>query len=336
MTLSHALSRRAFVVSVAGCAGASLWPSGSKATPLGKLEKPNIALAISVPAAVFLPVYIAADRFWQSNGLRGKPINFRGDAEIAQALVSDSIDVAVLAGDGLVNLIRAGADCIGFYAGFHGADFAWISLPSIKTWDDVKGTSVGVTTYGSMTDQCARFMLRRHNLEPLKDVKIVQGGAPGSMYQLLKSGRIQGAVLAPPYHAMAIADGFNVLATQAEVIAPQWPKELFVAKTRFIDAHPNTLKALLRAHVSAIRLANVDPSVPVAALMQQLKITESVASATWKEIQSSFVETGMLPTPKNMELFWSVAIATGRVTEPWPNSRLLDERFIKTFSEWAP
>ena len=37
-----------------------------------------------------------------------------------------------------------------------------------------------------------------------------------------------------------------------------------------------------------------------------------------------------------MEIFWSITIAAGTVAEPWPASRLLDERFIGTFAEWAP
>jgi hypothetical protein len=37
-----------------------------------------------------------------------------------------------------------------------------------------------------------------------------------------------------------------------------------------------------------------------------------------------------------MDIFWSIVIAAGTVKEPWPASRLMDERFIGTFAQWAP
>jgi len=37
-----------------------------------------------------------------------------------------------------------------------------------------------------------------------------------------------------------------------------------------------------------------------------------------------------------MEVFWSLQIERGEAKEPWPNARILDDRFIRTFAEWAP
>ena len=37
-----------------------------------------------------------------------------------------------------------------------------------------------------------------------------------------------------------------------------------------------------------------------------------------------------------MPVFWEIAVAAGEVTEPWPESRFFDRRFVDTFDEWAP
>jgi NitT/TauT family transport system substrate-binding protein len=337
VTPQRRLTRRAFVTGAVGTAGAALaLPSRGSAAPLGKLEKPDMRVGASVVGASFLPIYVAVDHTWKAEGLTSELINFRGDAELAQALVGDSVDVACISCDALVSLINAHAPCIGFYCGFYTAAFAWISVPSIKSWSDVKGTSVSITTYGSMTDQFARYMMTKHGLEPLKDVQIVQGGPPASMFQLLKSGRTQGSLLAPPYVAMAKAEGFSVLATEAGEVAAQWPNEVFVAKTKFIEDNPNTLKALLRAHVAASRLSSTDPAVAIAALVDRLKITPPIAKATYDEIMPSLDEKGLLPSKANMDVFWAVEQKNGKVTERWPDAKILDDRFIKTFSSWAP
>jgi hypothetical protein len=50
---------------------------------------------------------------------------------------------------------------------------------------------------------------------------------------------------------------------------------------------------------------------------------------------AGYDERGRLPT-RSMPTFWEVAIAAGDATEPWPESKLLDSRFVESFDEWAP
>ena len=250
--------------------------------------------------------------------------------------MGDSVDIALVPGDTIVSMVNAKSDCIGFYAGFNAADFAWVANPSIKSWNDTKGTSVAITSYGALTDQIARYMLKKQGLAALTDVQIIAGGPPASMFQLLKAGRAQSAILAPPFVARAKSEGFTVLGTQAEIVGPQWPKEVFVARKKFIEENPRTLEALLRAHVSAIRLLNSDSAIATSTLVQTLKFTPEVAQATYEEIRASYDESGNLPQPNSMASFWNVMKESGKVTEAWPNSAILDDRFIRTFSSWAP
>jgi hypothetical protein len=46
-------------------------------------------------------------------------------------------------------------------------------------------------------------------------------------------------------------------------------------------------------------------------------------------------ERGTLPEPY-MDVFWQVEMQGGDLKAPIPESKLLDDRFIKTFDEWAP
>ena len=73
----------------------------------------------------FLPAYVAAARTWNDAGIDGQLVAFRGDAEVAQALAGDSIDVSFASLNGLINLINSGQPIIGFYSGFHQADFTF-------------------------------------------------------------------------------------------------------------------------------------------------------------------------------------------------------------------
>jgi NitT/TauT family transport system substrate-binding protein len=327
------LTRRRFAQgSAAATAFAGLGRRAMPA-PLGPIEKPRLTLGIPLDAASFMPVYVAAARTWKPQGLDIELISFRGDAEVAQALAGDSIDLSLQSLDGLINLINAGQPVRGFYAGFHQSDFAWFAQPRIKQWQDLKGGTAGVSTYGSLTDALTRYMLKRNGLAPEKEVAIVQSGTTASMLQALKAGRLTLAILSPPFKWMAQDAGLTPLGTQLE-IAPQWPKHAFLAKGKLIDDNPNTLRAFLRAHVAALRLARAQPALTVDILVERLKWSHAHAERAYAETMPAYDERGSLPDA-HMDVFWSIEIAGGTVTQAWPDGRLMDDRFIRSFDDWA-
>jgi NitT/TauT family transport system substrate-binding protein len=334
MSRRRPLSRRGFVQAGAA-AGAALAVPRAWAAPT-TIEKRKLTLGLAVPAASFLPVYVAAARTWRDAGLEVEIVSFRGDAEVSQALAGQSLDLTLQSPDGLINLINASQPVKGFYAGFHQADFAWLAQPSVKTWSDLKGGTIGVSTFGSLTDQLTRYVLRKHGLTPGTDVQVMQAGPSATSIQMLRSGRLLAAIQSAPTKWVAQDLGLTVLGTQASEIAPQWPKHAFVARSQFIDDYPGTVRAFLRAHVAAIRLARADRDLAVKALVDQVKYQPAYAARAYDENMPSFDERGRLPDDKYMDIFWSIEVAAGTVPQALPAARLMDTRFIDTFAEWAP
>ncbi len=333
---ANQISRRTLLQAGAGAGLTALTRSPVSAAALGPLERGKLVAAIPVDAASFLPIYLAAGRTWKQQGLDIALTAFRGDAEVSQALAGGSIDFSIQSADGLINMINVGQPVIAFYAGFHQSDYAWLSLPAIKSWEALRGKTAGVSTFGSATDQLTRYALRRHGLVPEKDIQIVQAGPPASIAQALKAQRLAIGILAPPMNWMVADAGFNILGSQGEEIAPQWPKHVFVAKKEFLDHNPNTVQAILRAHVAAIRLARSDRDLVIATYMERLKFQKPYAERAYDAIVPGYDERGALPDQKSMDVFWSLQIERGEAREPWPSDRILDDRFIKTFAEWAP
>jgi NitT/TauT family transport system substrate-binding protein len=130
--------------------------------------------------------------------------------------------------------------------------------------------------------------------------------------------------------------GFTPLGDQGKDIAPQWPKHVFVATRKFLDESPNTVRAILRAHVAAIRLARANRDLVAATYMDRLKFQKPYAERAADAIVPGYDERGALPNEESMKVFWALQIERGEAKEPWPNSKILDDRFIRTFAEWAP
>lgn len=297
-------------------------------TKAPKPEKTNITLGLPVPATTFLPIYIGADRTWKDQGLDVKVVTFRGDAGVSQALAGGSVDMSCQSPDGLISLLQSKQPVIGFWAGFDQADFAWFAKPSIKTWADLKGKTIGVSTYGSLTDQLTRAVLLKHGLDPKKDVRIIQAGPSMASYHALKSGRLDAAILSVPTKLMAEDAGLTRLGTQAKELAPHWPKHVCIAPKAFIAANPNTIKAFIRGLVKAEQIAKKQPNYAIHVLEKQLKYEPDYAKRAYEEAIGGFDTSGELPNKAIMKTFWRVTVASGKVKKVIPTSQLLDRQFI--------
>jgi ABC-type nitrate/sulfonate/bicarbonate transport system substrate-binding protein len=301
----------------------------------GKLETPQLKIGLAVDGTTFLPIYIAAAKTWQAEGIDAQLFVFRGDSEVSQALVGGSVDLHLASTTGLLNLVEAGQPVNAFYAGFDQADLAWLADPGIKRWNDLRGKTLGVSTFGSITDALTQYVLLKHGLTPNKDVQIVQAGGTASAFQALKSGKIAAAIMSSPGKWQAQDDGFTLLGTQASEVAPRWPKHVFISKKSFIAANPNTLTALLRAHVAAVRLAKTDRALAQQIMVDRLHYTPAFAQRAYDDVIGGFDERGRLPQ-RSMATFWQISIKNGDVHSVLPEKSFLDTSFIDSFPKWAP
>ncbi len=305
------------------------------AAPLGAQTAVDLNIGTAVDSPTQLPLYLAITHTFKAQGLNVNMLSFRGDTEVAQALAGNSIDVALASSSGLLNLVTANQGVIGFYGGFNQADFSWIAQPAIKSWRDMKGKSIGVSTFGSLTDLITRYVLQKNHLVPDQDVQIIQAGGSPSAYQAMKAGRLSAAILTAPFKWEAQDSGFTLLGTQAADVAPAWPKHFYMAKTSLISAKPQVITALLRAHVAALRLAKADKPLGVQTLVDRLKYDPKYADRAYDEAMPGFDERGRVPE-KSMPVFWKLVIAQGIVKAPLPENQMVDKHFIDTFSTWAP
>lgn len=329
-------SRRRFIrATTLALTASSVRARAALAAPAFRAEKPSLKMGIPVDAASFLPVYVAATRTWAEQGLDVQLVSFRGGAEAKQALAGDSLDLIFDSPTGVISMIAANQPVIGIYAGCYQTDFSWLAKPTIKNWNDLRGGTLGISTFGTGTDALTRFVLQKHRLDPEKDVQVIQAGGSLSAYQAMKSGRLSAACLAAPFKWQAQEEGFTLLGTQAREVSGQWPSHMLYTKMTFIDQNPNTIRALLRGYVAALRFARANRDIAVGLMADRLKYAPNWALRAYDEAMPGFDERGGLPE-KSMDVFWKITIQEGYVTAPWPEARFFDRRFTNSFKSWAP
>ncbi|OGP66259.1 MAG: hypothetical protein A2169_03800 [Deltaproteobacteria bacterium RBG_13_47_9] len=300
-----------------------------------KPETIKLSIGLPVPAISFLPFWVADQNgFFKEEGItEAKVFAFRGDADVVQALAAGTVDVNVASLTGLVSTIHSGQKFRGVWAGYNMALFDWYAQPKFKSIAETKGGRYAVSKYGALTDSLTRYALRSAGLDPDKDVKILQLGGSTQSLAAMEAGQLDAAILSFPQAYIASEKGFVKLMSQKEQIAPDWPTHVVYAKEEFITKNPNTVKALLRATGKAIEWIKANPDEAAKAASKQLKFKVEHCRRAIDEIQEGWYSDGRLPK-KGLKIFWEIAVEAGDVKEAWPDTKWLNETFLKTQDQW--
>jgi len=305
------------------------------AFPQGKPEKPNLTIGLPVTTSTFLPLYLAEYQgYFKNEGLNVKIVAFHGGTDMVRGMIAGAVDVGVTSLAGVTVGIKAKQPLRVFYGGFNMTVFDWYAVKSIKSLADAKGKRFGISRIGSSTDLLTRYALKVNGIDP-KSVQIIQGGRSSPRLAAMDSGQIDVNIFAPPETFIAADKGYNRILRQSD-IAPDYPFHVFFATQDFIKSNPNTIKAILRSFVRAVRTAKADKKLSEKVLVDKVGIDPKFAARTYDEIIDKIYEDGRLPSDKGMKAFWELGLMSGKYKEAWPKSRYLDTTYLNSYSEWKP
>lgn len=307
-------------------------PAAAADTP----EKTDVTIGLPVTTSTFLPIYLAEkDGLFKKHGLNVKLVTFHGGTDLVRGMIAGAVDVGVTALAGVSLGIAAGQPIKAFYGGFNMAVFEWYATKDIKSIKDTEGKRFGVTRVGSSTDFLTRYALKSRDIDPKKDVKIVQGGGSAARLAAMKSGQLDVNIFAAPEKFIAADLGYNRILRQSD-IAPDYPYHVFFATEKFLNENPNTVRALLRAFVEGVRLAKADKDRSVKLLIERVGMAPKYAGRTYDDFIDRIYEDGRLPSEAGMKAFWEIGMEAGQYKEPWPKDRYLNPTFIDSYAKWKP
>jgi len=300
----------------------------------GEIEQKKIKVGIPVDTATFLPLYVADGQgFFKDEGLDVEIYAFKGDAGVVQALAGDSIDISVASLTGLVQSIDSNQPFKAFWGGFNQSDFDWYSK-TLTSMDDAKGAVFGITSYGSLTDSLTRYAIKKAGLDPDKDVQILQAGGSSERIAAMESGQMDVSILATPYKFMAKDQGMNLLLSEREDIVSKWPNHVIYGKEDLINSKPESIKAFLRAIVTANEYIEADPEGAAKVMAEKLQFEEKYAKLAVEDVSLGYDKRGGIDQ-EGLDFFWELSVEMGEVDSPWEDGKWLDRTFIDSQDEWV-
>jgi NitT/TauT family transport system substrate-binding protein len=169
------------------------------------------------------------------------------------AIVAQDVQVGNAAGSGVANAAVRGADTVSTGCVINVLAYELVVLDSIKSPEDLKGKSIGISRFGSASDVAARELLKGLGLRPMEDVKILQIGGASERAAGFSRGVIAGFP-SPPGNVHLIPGGLphRILADMADLPKP-YPLPFICAVTTksYLAKNRDTVKRVLMALIES-------------------------------------------------------------------------------------
>lgn len=128
--------------------------------------------------------------FYQKHGLDAEVVYIASSTLSAAAVLSNHIQVGMVAGSGVVNAAASGGDLVSVACFVNVLDYELVVQPSINSAEALKGKSIGISRFGSVTDVAVRAFLAELKLRPGADVTLRQVGGAAERAAAFKQGAV--------------------------------------------------------------------------------------------------------------------------------------------------
>ncbi len=225
---------------------------------------------------IYLPAKLAeALGYYKEQGLEVALEDEQAGVEGADALVAGEVEGVVGFYDHTVDLASKGkhAESIVQFSRAPG-EVELVSLriaDRVKSFADLKGTSLGVTGLGSSTNFLTQYMTVRNGL-PVSAVHSIAVGAGGTFLAALKQGAIDGGMTTEPTVSRAVDTGlarvFVDMRTEAATRAAlggTYPAACLYMSTEYVHKHPEIAQKLANAFVKTLKWIATHSGAEIAA-----------------------------------------------------------------------
>ncbi len=246
--------------------------------------------------------------------------SFNAGPDVVQAILSGSLDVAYIGPNPTITAyLQSRTAGVRVVAGATSGGASLVVKPEIRSLADLKGKRLATPQLGNTQDVGLRYWLTQQGLTATTDgggdVAILPQ-ANSAAVQSFSTGAISGGWLPEPYASQLVKAGGVVLVDERTL----WPDRAFVtthviARRAFAEESPETLRAVLEAHLDALDLTSknaaaaqqsvaaqikkitttdLDPAL-LAAAWGNLAFTADPLAATLKQSADHAAAVGLLP-----------------------------------------
>ena len=231
-----------------------------------------------------------------------------GSGIASRALVAGSVIISPIATPTVMNAVLAGSDMVILAHTMPGVVQRLMVRPDIKRDDDLKGKTIAVTTFGSLTDFLVRHLAKLKGMNPDKDFALLQIGSDADRLIALRQGKVPAATLSHPAFVIAQRAGFHPLWDFFKEVDYPWSE---IATTRSqIKQDRDLVMRYMRAHLEAIARFKQEPELAKKVIKKMLRLDDdTLAQESW-ELFAKYRIAAPYPNIKGMKASYEYVAQT--------------------------
>jgi len=285
----------------------------------------RIRVAVSNPNMPNLTVAMAQKNgFFKDETLEAEIIRMNPNVAIT-ALATGDVDYCQLFG-AVVGGAIAGLP-VRIVAGYlDNWPMTLIAQPEYRSIKDLKGKTLGISSFGATPDVAARMMLKRAGVDPEKEIKVLALGSDAARLTALTQRVVDVVVISPPADAQMEKQGYRILARAYELFS--FPYLGLGTHTRKIKEKPDEIRRVIKATIRANRFIRDNRDEAVRTLIGWGKVEREFAYASYDALKNLFNADGAVPED-GLKLVIEQARRGAKVTREVAPNEVVDLSFLR-------
>jgi len=330
------------------CTAPAARPAAGPASPSPAAAAPPPAVSAPPPTAAAVPVaaqpvkvaygFISADALplwvgeeqgiYRKHGLVPESTFLQSSAQVAAAMASGEIELALTAVFGVVEIDLAGGDQVILAAVHRYLPLRLHARPDIRRVEDLRDKRISITRLGSGGAMVTEILLQRAGLVAGRDATLVQSGTVENQIAALVGNAVDAATVGVPATFVAEREGFPLLADGYESRIPSMHGVVAVTRP-YLAAHDDIVQRFLRGYVETLGLIQRDKALAKRVLAQRTGTDdEDVLERTWQMYVGQMTDTPF-PWPEGVQTVLDHSPPDRVAASGWRAEDFIDERPIR-------
>lgn len=289
-----------------------------------------IRIGYPSPSANFYPLFATKEaNLFEKYGFEPEMIYVQG-VQLIAVHVAGQLDFSSVSGLVFLQASVEGSDLILVASSNDSQPMKLMVHSGITGPKDLKGKTIAVTRFGSLTDLLLRPVLKDWGLEPQKDVKLLQIGRLPDMVVAIAQKKVDGGVISFPNSLQAEKLGIKTLLDFADS-GLDIPSTTVVVSRKYSQSHRETVLRFLKAYIEGTRQLLTDRELSIKALRRYGGVDDrELLNTTYDLFTSRYTKKVPKINPKAVETALSLLAESnpkvkGRKAEEFMDTSFIDE-----------
>ena len=280
----------------------------------------------SLSASQWIPWIAKEAKIYDKNGLDVELVLVKGSGQTSTAILGGSLFAAPVALPTVMLADLGGADLVNIAHTVPGVQSKLLVKQEIKRPEDLRGKKIATSSLGSLGDFLFKYIIRKHGMDPNRDVIWLSIGTPQERLQALASGAVDAADVSYPTDVQGARMGFRMLIDARKEVV--YPSMSVVTRRRTIQEDRDTVMRMVRSHVEGIAYFKTQKDFALKVLSKYLKLNDrEILEGSYDLFKQDFISVPY-PIMHGLEATYEYVAATRPEIRNRKPEEFMDPSFI--------